>query len=299
MELRYQALVENLPMVIYVIHAKSFFPVYISPQVEQLTGYTQEEFYRDPQVWINAMHPEDAHKFYEMLQDRIDKKITGPVEFRMFHKDGHMLWAEEFGSTIELSDGTVLFQGASRDVTERHVTQEKLIYSSNFERLINELSLKLLQASPGNINEILQFIVDELGKIMKVDRSYIFDINHKMGTMSNTFEWSQSGVPAMIEQLQNLNFSDFPWWMEKMDDQQDIILESISGLPPEAAGEKEILTTLGVKSLLVVPLIYNGKTQGFIGFVRVNKETHWEQESINLLRLVSTMIISTMKRFVD
>ncbi len=134
---------------------------------------------------------------------------------------------------------------------------------------------------------------------MQVDRSYIFDINHKMKTMSNTFEWCQSGVPAMIEQLQNLNFSDLPWWMEKMDNQQEIILDSISGLPPQAAGEIEILTKLGVKSLLVVPLIYDGKAQGFIGFVTVNKETYWEQESINLLRLASTMIISTMERLVD
>ncbi len=151
MEQRYQALVENLPMVIYVIHAETFFPFYISPQVEKLTGYTQEEFYRNPQVWIDAMHPEDAHKFYGMLQKRIEKIISGPVEFRMFHKDGRMLWVEEIGSTIELADGTVLFQGASRDVTDRHYDREKLIYFSNFEGLINELSLKLLTSIPQNI----------------------------------------------------------------------------------------------------------------------------------------------------
>ena len=64
MEQRYQALVENLPMVVYVIHAKTFFPFYISPQVEKFTGYTPEEFYNNPEVWMNAMHPDDAKIFY-------------------------------------------------------------------------------------------------------------------------------------------------------------------------------------------------------------------------------------------
>ena len=140
MEQRFQALVENLPMVTYVIHAQTMYPLYISPQVEIFTGYTQEEFYKNPEVWLNAMHPDDAVNFFSNLQARIEQKITGPVEFRMYHKDGSLRWAEEIGSTIMMPDGTLLFQGISRDVTARHNSREKLMYYSKFERLINEIS---------------------------------------------------------------------------------------------------------------------------------------------------------------
>ncbi|PKO05065.1 MAG: hypothetical protein CVU41_13575 [Chloroflexi bacterium HGW-Chloroflexi-3] len=296
MEQRFQALVENLPMVTYVIHAQTMYPLYISPQVEIFTGYTQEEFYRNPDVWLNAMHPDDAEKFFENLRDRIEKKITGPVEFRIYHKDGSLRWAEEIGSTITMPDGTLLFQGISRDVTARHNTREKLIYYSKFERLINEISLNLMNAKSENLTQILQNTVDELGKYMQVDRTYIFDFNDSDQTMSNTFEWCNEGITPQLAVLQNLPFSMFPWWMEKMEKNEEISLDTLDDIPPHELNTREILNSQEILSVMVVPMFNNGKASGFIGFDMVTKSIHWEKESIHLLRLASAMIVSTRER---
>ena len=244
------------------------------------------------------MPPEDAQIFYDLLKERIEKQTTGPVEFQMVHRDGHPIWIEEIGSTIELSDGTILYQGASRDVSERHLNQERLLYYSNFESAINEFSLKLLKATSENIDEIIQFIVDELGKIMQVDRAYIFGFDRNGHTMSNTFEWCHANVLPMIEQLQNMNFSDYWWWMKKINNNHEIVLDRISDLLPEASFEKEKLDAQGIKSLLAVPLMNEGFAMGFIGFDMVYQETHWEQKTINLLHFISAIIMSTMQRFV-
>ncbi len=299
MEQRFQALVENLPMVTYVIHAQTMFPLYISPQVETFTGYTQEEFYRNPEVWLNAMHPDDAEIFYSNLRDRIENKITGPIEFRMYHKDGRMRWAEEIGSTITLPDGTLLFQGISRDVTGRNKAREKIIYYSNFQGLVNEISLKLMNATQENLCEILQGIVDVLGEYMQVDRSYLFDLDYSTQTMSNTFEWCNKEISSQINALQNLSFSMFPWWIQKMEKNQEISLETLDDLPPEEKSIKEILSSQDICSLLVVPMFNNGKTSGFIGFDMVTRTTHWENEAIQLLRIASAMITSTRERLED
>ena len=299
MEQRFQALVENLPMVTYVIHAQSMYPLYISPQVEMFTGYTQEEFYQNPEVWLNAMHPDDAANFFTNLRDRIENKITGPVEFRMYHKDGSLRWAEEIGSTIKLPDGTILFQGISRDVTASQNAREKLIYYANFERLINEFSLKLMNATSKNLSEIIKFIVDELGNFMKVDRAYIFDINYQNNTMSNTYEWCKDGISSQMKELQNISLPTVPWLMDRINNNQDIVIEKVSEMPEEAYTEKESFTAQEIKSLLAVPLIYANKTQGLIGFDMVKKQTYWEQESINLLHLVGTLIISASNRITN
>ena len=120
-----------------------------------------------------------------------------------------------------------------------------------------------------------------------------------MNTMSNTFEWCHSDIAPMIDQLQNVSFSGYRWWMEKMEKHQDIVLDRVSELPPEAVGETENLSAQKVKSLLVVPIVCEGNAMGFIGFDMVSQETHWEQKSINLLRFVSTMIMRTTERFVN
>ncbi|MBW6472534.1 MAG: PAS domain S-box protein [Anaerolineaceae bacterium] len=299
MEQRFQALVENLPMVVYVIHAKTFSPVYISPQVEKLTGYTPEEFYKSPEVWMNAMHPDDANIFYQLLQDRIEKNIAAPVEFRMYHKDGRLRWVEETGTTIKLPDGTILFQGVSRDVTGRHNAREKLIYYSNFERLVNEISLKLMNATPENLSEILQDTVDVLGKYMQVDRSYIFDFDYSDQTMSNTFEWCYEGISSQMKVLQKIPFLMFPWWIQKMEKNQEISLTTLDDLPPEEKDLKDMLSLQDICSLLVVPMFNNGKTSGFVGFDMVTQTRHWEKEVIQVLRLASAMITSTRERLED
>lgn len=299
MEQRFQALVENLPMVTYVIHAQTMYPLYISPQVEMLTGYTQEEFYRNPEVWWNAMHPDDVEKFFSNLHARIEKKITGPVEFRMYHKDGSLRWAEEIGSTIAMPDGTLLFQGISRDVTGRNKAREKIIYYSNFQGLVNEISLKLMNTTPENLCEILQDTVNTLGKFLQVDRSYLFDLDYSTQTMSNTFEWCNEGISSQMKALQNLPFSLFPWWIQKMERNQEISFETLDDIPPEEKDLKDILSSQDICSLLVVPMFNNGKTSGFIGFDMVSQSRHWENEAIQLLRLASAMITSTRERLED
>jgi transcriptional regulator with GAF, ATPase, and Fis domain len=245
------------------------------------------------------MHPDDAEKFFSNLRDRIENKITGPVEFRMYHKDGSMRWAEGIGSTISLPDGTILFQGISRDVTTRQNAREKLIYYANFERLINEFALKLMNATSKNLSEIIKFIVDELGKFMHVDRAYIFDINYQNNTLSNTYEWCKDGISSQMKELQNISLLTVPWLMDRINNNQDIVIEKVSEMPEEAFAEKDSFTAQEINSLLVVPLIYANKAQGLIGFDMVKEQIFWEQESINLLRLVGTLIISAINRIAN
>lgn len=296
-EQRYQALMENLPMVIYVFHVKTLFPVYISPQITKITGYTAADFYNKPEFMLELLHPDERDKVYKKIRLKMIDQHPAPIEFRIIHKDGNVRWVEESGSNIILPDGSRLYQGIFRDVTGRYVAREKLQYYSNFERLINEIAIRLMDSTPQAASSELQFTINELGKFMHVDRSYIFDIDHKKNTMSNIYEWCRQGIPPMIDHLQNLPLSLFPWWMEQMNNNNEIVLNNLDDAPKAADHEKNILIDQGIKSLLVVPLFHQGKPQGFIGFDMVNSHTHWEQESINLLRLVSSMIISTFKRF--
>ncbi len=57
---RYRALVEHIPAVVYaeaiVANAEDF---YVSPQVEQVFGYTPEEWQWTPSFWMDRIHPDD------------------------------------------------------------------------------------------------------------------------------------------------------------------------------------------------------------------------------------------------
>ena len=57
-EFKYQSLVEQIPAVVFLIEAEDTESlIYISPRIEELTGYTPEEWRADPNLWINVHTP--------------------------------------------------------------------------------------------------------------------------------------------------------------------------------------------------------------------------------------------------
>src|SRR5919112_6044028 len=62
-ETRYRILVERGPAITYVDAMDQVSStVYISPQVEILLGYSQEEWLADPALWAKVVHPEDRER---------------------------------------------------------------------------------------------------------------------------------------------------------------------------------------------------------------------------------------------
>lgn len=300
MEQRYQALVENLPFVISVYHSESAFPLYIGPQILNITGYKPEDFYNDPVKMKELIHPEDWEMFLDNFFTKSDSENMPPFEFRFIKKDGSIGWGEASGSLITLADQTTLRQGFFRDVTGRHYAREKLRYYSNFEKLIIEISLQLMNGREDNLNENLNSVIEKLGKFMQVDRSYVFDFDHRTETMTNTHEWCNEGIQSEIQNLQNVPFSLAPWWIERLNQNLEITYDDINDMPFQSDDQREMFISQGIKSLLVVPIIIEERAEGFIGFDMVNEYTHWEQEALNLLRIVTTMIARTFEKlFVD
>ncbi len=111
------------------------------------------------------------------------------------------------------------------------------------------------------INQILQEAMEKLGG----DRAYIFSYDHGQKVQNCIYEVvSESGL-AEIEQLQGVPFDATPWWNGEMISDRAIYMHKLEELPPEAKSEYEILKVQNIKSILVEPLIINGKTWGYVG----------------------------------
>ena len=59
-DLRYRSLVEKLPVVTFMASLDDVMQeLYVSPQIETLLGFTQEEWLDNPILWYRQLHPED------------------------------------------------------------------------------------------------------------------------------------------------------------------------------------------------------------------------------------------------
>lgn len=120
---RTRLLLENASEVITIYEADATIR-YISPSVEKILGYTQEEMIgiRD----IAYVHPDGVEAYEQMFKDLLDKpdeKVT--IEFSYQTKSGQRIWLEATGTNL-FSDPAI--QGIvlnTRDITERRAAERE------------------------------------------------------------------------------------------------------------------------------------------------------------------------------
>jgi PAS domain S-box-containing protein len=125
-EARYRALIEQIPAVTFFASvASGQNEIYVSPQIESLLGFTQEEWVSDPVLWWRQTHPAD--------RDRVSLAfaatcVTGqPFRdvFRVVARSGETVWVHAEARLVRDQQGHPLFlQGVGFDVTEQRQAQE-------------------------------------------------------------------------------------------------------------------------------------------------------------------------------
>jgi PAS domain S-box-containing protein len=126
-EARFRTLVEQVPAVIYIdSNDEVSSAIYMSPQVEEMLGYTPDEWLDDPELWVKILHPDDRERVLA-ANARVDE-TGGPfsVEYRMLAKDGRAVWVRDEAVLVRDEDATSLFwQGVFIDITERKEAEER------------------------------------------------------------------------------------------------------------------------------------------------------------------------------
>lgn len=123
-EQRYRQLIESVQDIIYKISPEGFF-TFVSPVVEKLLGYTEQEFVgRHFTDFIKPGYRQSLIGFYqEMMLHQHDSTYN---EFPVVAKDGHVVW---IGQTVRLieNDGEVLeLVAVARDVSDRKQAEAAL-----------------------------------------------------------------------------------------------------------------------------------------------------------------------------
>ena len=119
-EARYRALVEQVPGIVYIdTNEADPAPMYVSPQVLELTGYTVEDWMADRGLWLKATHPEDRERVRDEWLSAVGRRAPFSVEYRSVHRDGRVSWFHDTARLVRSEDGKPLFwQGLIQDITE-------------------------------------------------------------------------------------------------------------------------------------------------------------------------------------
>ena len=126
---RFQALVEHLPVVTYIDSLDDpAATLYMSDQIEELTGFSSEEFRRSPELWDSRV-PESHRLLTEAAFVR--HRDTGEqlsCEYPFLRRDGRRIWLANRARIVISEEGRALFsEGVVFDVTESKEREKPLL----------------------------------------------------------------------------------------------------------------------------------------------------------------------------
>jgi PAS domain S-box-containing protein len=134
-EARFRALAENIDEVFWVTQPDGTC-VYASPAFERVWGRTCDELYRDSQLWLDAVHPEDRDRVRAVVPIATRTRNDYAHEYRILRADGTLRWIRDRGSAVRDECGHIVrFVGIAEDITEQHALEDQLRQAQKMESL--------------------------------------------------------------------------------------------------------------------------------------------------------------------
>ena len=132
-ETKYRMLVEHVNAITYIadigLNGKWF---YISPQVENILGFTPEEWLALSTNWDQLIHPDDLPVVIA-AEEQSQNGYPFQAEFRVRRKDGREVWLSDTAVIVQGSDSHPVMEGIMVDITERKALETQLQQSRKME----------------------------------------------------------------------------------------------------------------------------------------------------------------------
>ncbi|MBO0857446.1 MAG: response regulator [Chloracidobacterium sp.] len=128
LEAKYQTLVDQIPAVVFMAYLdRGISEAYISPQIESILGFSQQEWLNDPVRWYNQIHPDDKGRWSIEAARLFLSGEALQSTYRLMARDGHVVWLHCEAKMVRHDDGRPWFiHGVAFDISDFKQSEEAL-----------------------------------------------------------------------------------------------------------------------------------------------------------------------------
>lgn len=153
----YADLINSIDGIVWEANADTFEFTFVSPQAEQMLGYSVEHWLAEPNFWSERIYPEDREWAVNFCVQATKEKRDHEFLYRMMTLDGRVVWLHDFVTVIVENNKAVKLRGVMVDVTESKKAEAALRES---EEMLNVI----VEDAPDSI-----IVVDDNGRIQRVN----------------------------------------------------------------------------------------------------------------------------------
>ena len=267
-----------------------------SPRVYDLLGYEPNEFEAGVEWLMTLLHPDERKPLRRALLGHLYGQVPFDVEHRLRCKLGGYRWFRIRGQAQWDRDGVPLrMAGCIHDISQYKLTEEKLRFRHEFERLITSISTRFIHLSTNQIDQGIELALRDIADFMAVDRSQVWQCN-AAGVARRTHGWTRDGVPPGPPPEATMTVEDHPYFLQTLQAGRLIYAPRVDRLEPAAVREREAWLRDGVRSLIALPLFSGDKIMGGLVFEAVREPRSWSEDDMALLKIVGEIIARALDR---
>jgi len=191
LEAKYRTLVEQIPAVVFMIYLdRGISEAYVSPQIEALLGFTQQEWLEDPVRWYERIHPGDRARWNVEAAELFLSGEPLRSVYRVIARDGRVVWFHCEANMVRRDDGQPWFiHGVSFDVTELKQTEQALKEERNFASAILDTVAALI------------VVLDPQGRIVRLNRACQRITSYSVEDVKGRYIWELFTVTEELERF--------------------------------------------------------------------------------------------------
>lgn len=181
-EERFRLLANNIPGTVYLSnHDEKYTKIYLNDEIEKLTGYPKSDFLENKRHFVDLIVPEDVDNVLQKSTTALKQKKSLHTTYRITHKNGSIIWVEEFSDSI-IKNGEIAFiEGILIDITEKK-NNETIIKEKELAEAANKAKSDFLANMSHEIRTPLNGIIGYTDLLMNskletTQKQYMSTIN--------------------------------------------------------------------------------------------------------------------------
>ncbi|MGH2381682.1 MAG: EAL domain-containing protein [Candidatus Limnocylindria bacterium] len=190
-EARYAGVISHLPGVVYVDRLGGG-GLYVSPKVDEILGYSVEEWLANDGLWTQLLHPDDRERALSQLRHGEASGGSFAYIYRLNARDGRVVWIRDQATVHREANGELIVSGVMFDITRERGVETELELAIS-ERA--DIAASLRRLPPGRpASETAAAICRELQRLPHLDIAVVYEFAHD-GSVVPIAELAPPGAP--------------------------------------------------------------------------------------------------------
>ncbi|HKU71208.1 MAG TPA: EAL domain-containing protein [Burkholderiales bacterium] len=142
---RLDSIVSSLSDVVWSVSPKPYRMLYVSRAIEALWRRPVQAFYDNPDIWFEAIHPEDRDQVERAWRAALRGGVFDAM-YRIVHESSPVRWIHDRARSIRDDAGNVVrLDGIARDITELKLQEQRIARLSRIHAVLSGINSAIVR----------------------------------------------------------------------------------------------------------------------------------------------------------